>query len=131
MLEASPFKLWPVEKSFEEDLPELIIHYVFPRHGLELRCDRDNKISTIFLYADHYNGFDESLLDAPFSLSRRQVRERLGTPSKSGPRLNHPILGESGEWDRFAKSGYSIRVQYRTDADSIKKITLMRADVVP
>jgi hypothetical protein len=39
MLGAPPFKLWPVGKSFEEDLPELVIHYVFPQHGLELRCD--------------------------------------------------------------------------------------------
>ena len=67
MLEASPFTLWPFEKSFENDLPEPIIHYVLPQHGLELRCDRDDKISAIFLYADEFSGFDGSLLDVPFT----------------------------------------------------------------
>jgi len=128
MLEASPFKLWPVEKSFEKDLPKLIIHYVFPQQGLELRCDRHDNVSSIFLYS---NGFDENLLDAPFSSSRKQVIEFLGTPSKSGEKITDPILGEYGPWDRFARLGHTIHVEYRADADRIKMITLMRPDVVP
>jgi len=59
------------------------------------------------------------------------VRERLGTPSKSGPRISDPILGEYGEWDRFTKAEHTIHVQFRPDADRIKQITLMRNDVVP
>lgn len=131
MLEASPFKLWPVDKSFEKDLPTPIIHYVFRQHGLELRCDGDDRVNTIFLYSDEFGGFDELLLEFPFSSSRQQVRERLGTPSKSGGKLSDPILGKYGPWDRFARSGHAIHVEYRIDADCIKKITLIRADVVP
>jgi hypothetical protein len=41
-----------------------------------------------------------------------------------------PILGEYGPWDRFARLGYTIHVEYRADADCIKMITLMRPDVV-
>src|SRR6266404_2189171 len=131
MLAASPFKLWPVEKSFEDELEQPIIHYVFPQHGLELRCDRDDNLSTIFLYSDEFNGFDESILEAPFSLTRQQVMERLGSPSKSGGKMSDPILGEYGAWDRFVRPGHTIHVEYRADADRIKKITLIRADVVP
>lgn len=130
MLESSPFKLWPVEKSFEDDLPEPIIHYVFPQHGLELRCDRHDIVSTIFLYSDEFNGFDESLLDAPFSSNRNKVIEILGVPSKSGGKISDPILGDYGAWDRFARVGHAIHVEYGADADRIKKITLIRADVV-
>ena len=131
MLEASPFKLWPVEKSFEDDLPEPIIHYIFPQHGLELRCDRHDNVSTIFLYSDEFNGFDESLLDAPFSSNRKKVIELLGAPSKSGGKISDPILGEYGAWDYFARLGHTIHVEYRVDTDCIKKITLIRADLVP
>src|SRR5688572_14093129 len=67
MLSVAPFKFWPVQKSFEHDLEEPIVQYVFPLHGLEMRCDRDDKISVIFLHSDEFNGFDEGLLDAPFS----------------------------------------------------------------
>ncbi|MDB6134649.1 MAG: hypothetical protein JWM59_2892 [Verrucomicrobiales bacterium] len=34
-------------------------------------------------------------------------------------------------WERFARHGYAVHIEYRLDADAIKKITLMRADVVP
>jgi hypothetical protein len=131
MLEAAPFKTWPVEKSFEEDLEEPEIHYVFQQHGLAMRCDRNDKINVIFLYSDEYNGFDESLLELPFSWNRRNVLEHWGTPSKSGSRTSDQILGDYGAWDRFAMSGYEIHVEYQTDSDSIKMFTLMRDDVVP
>ena len=131
MLADAAFKHWPVEKSFEDDLEEPIIQYVFPQHGLELRCDGDDKVSTIFLCADEFGGFDESLLDVPFSSNRQQVLERLGSPSKSGGKLSDPVLGEYGAWDRFARFGHEIHVEYKVDADRIKMITLIRADVVP
>jgi hypothetical protein len=131
MLGDAPFKLWPVEKSFEDDLEEPIIHYVFPQHGLELRCDRDDRVSVIFLFSDKFNGFDESLLDVPFSSNRKKVIELFGAPSKSGGKTSSPILGEYGPWDRFASVGHTIHFQYRADADRIKMITLMRPDVAP
>lgn len=130
ILADTPFKLWDVERSVEHDLDEPIIQYVFPQNGLELRCDRDEKVSTIFLYSDKYCGFDESLFDMPFSSSRQEVVGRLGTPSKSGGRISDPVLGEYGPWDRFTRLGHTIHVEYRLDADCIRRITLIRADVV-
>ena len=132
MLEDEPFRNWTFEKSFDEDILEVpIFHYVFPQHGLALRCDHNEKISAMFLYSDKFNGFDERLLDLPFSTNRQQVIERLGSPSKSGSKSSDPILGEYGPWDRFARGGHVIHVEYRADADRIKMIILMRDDVVP
>jgi hypothetical protein len=132
ILQATPFKDWPVEKSFEEeDLEEPIINYVFLRHGLELRCDRDDKISVIFLYSDEFNGFNEGLFEIPFSWGRDQVLEHFGTPSKSGGKVSDPILGNYGAWDRFTLPGRVVHFEYRANSDSIKKITLMREDMVP
>lgn len=131
MLADMPFKNWAFEKSFENDLDEPIFDYVFAQNGLDLLCDGDDKVTTIFLYFDESRWFDEGVLDVPFTSSRQQITALLGLPSKSGGRVADPILGECGPWDRFARPGYSIHVEYRVDADRIRKITLMRADVVP
>ena len=131
ILESEPFKNWPVERSVDDDLDERIIHYVFNEHGLELRCDADENVSTIFLHSEEYNGFDESISRIPFSLRREEVLERFGTPSKRGDKTSDPILGVCGAWDRFPRPNSAIHVEYRPDADEIKKITLIRGDVVP
>jgi hypothetical protein len=131
LLANAPFKDWSFEKSFENDLEEPLIDYVFPHNGMDFVCDAEDKVETIFLYADESRCFKEGVEDLPFTSGRREVIARLGCPSKSGGRLSDPLLGESGPWDRFARSGYVIHVQYRPDADVINQITLMRADVVP
>ena len=131
LLGQAPFRNWPVEQSSEDCLEVPITHHLFKNHGLELRCDRDDKISVIFLYADDYNGFDEGLFEIPFSLSRAQVQEHFGRPSKSGGKISDPVLGEYGAWDRFIRPGHAVHIEYRTDSDRIRKITLMRSDVVP
>jgi len=131
ILREAPFKNWPVEQSSEDDLEEPGTDYQFREHGLELRCDLDDKVRVIFLHAEDLGGFDEGLLEIPFSSSRTQVQEYFGTPSKSGGKYSDPVLGEYGEWDRFERQGYAIHIEYRTDSDRIRQITLMRSDVVP
>jgi hypothetical protein len=131
MLADVPFKDWAFEKSQWDDLEEPMISYVFPHNGLDFQCDGDDKVRTIFLYSDQYRHLDGNLLDLSLSSNRLQVIERLGPPSKSGGRKNDPILGKYGPWDRFTKSGYTIHVEYRVDADRVRQITLMRPDVVP
>jgi len=126
-----PFNEWPVEKTIEDDLDEPVIQYVFNGHGLELRCDRDDTISVIFLHSKEYGGFSESLSELSYSLNRKQVLERLGTPSKSGKQISDPILGDCGAWDRFILDDSVIHIEYKIDTDAINKITLMRSDVVP
>lgn len=131
LLEKDPFRCWPVEKSIEEDLDEPITCYVFNAHGLEVECDRDDKICVIFLYPEELGGFDESLFEIPFSSTRSQVRKRLSIPSKTGNKLTDPVLGKLGAWDRFTLPNFTIHIQYEYDADRISLITLMRNDVVP
>lgn len=131
ILESEPFKKWPVERSAEDDLEDRILHYVFNTNGLELHCDSNDIICAIFLHSEDYNGFDESLLEIPFSLKREQVLEHFGTPSKSGIQIVDSILEECGAWDRFVRPGLVVHVEYRVDTDEINKITLIRSDVVP
>lgn len=131
LLKSGPFNNWPVDRTVVEDLDEPRIHYLFEGNGLEVSCDVDERISTLFLFSEDHGGFDESLFEIPFSLTRDQVRDHFGSPSKSGEGRKHPILGEYGAWDRFRRPGMTIHVEYHPSADRISKITLMRADAVP
>ena len=131
ILKEVPFKEWPVQRSVERDLDEPIIAYCFKKDGLELNCDQNEKIQVIFLYSEKYGGFDEDLLAFPFSLARKEVLERFGKPSESREKISDPILGEYGASDRFSLTGLEMHVEYRTDADQIKNITLMLPEVTP
>lgn len=126
-----PFKNWIFQKFVETDLEKPLIDYVFAQHGVDFVCDADGKVTTFFLYFDESRRFKEGLQDLPFTSTRQEVVGRLGSPSKSGGKVSDPILGEYGAWDRFARPGYAIHVEYRLDTDLIRKITLMRADAVP
>lgn len=131
LLNDPPFKDWDFEKSFETDLEKIRIDYVFPQDGFDFVSDEEDKVDTIFIYSDQSRCFKEGVQDLPFTSSRQEVIARLGSPSKSGGRRTHPILGERGAWDRFERPGYVIHIEYRFDTDIVSKITLMRADVVP
>jgi len=137
LLETTPFKNWPVEKVIEEELEEKLTSYIFKEHGFEVSCDPNDTISVIFLYSKQYkysiryNGFDEKLFEISFSSTQKQVLEHFGAPSESGGKVSDPILGDYGCWDRFTRPRYAIHVEYRSNSDGIKLITLMRSDVVP
>ena len=89
------------------------------------------KISMIFLRADDHDNSDDYLFEIPFTWTREQVLKHFGSPSKSGGKTSHPILGKFGAWDRFSLPNYTIHFEFRVDRDAIKGITLMRNDVVP
>ena len=127
LLTSEPFSRWPVRRSVDDDLPRKEVRYEFDDHGVEMICDKDESIRTIFLHA----GVDESLVDLPFTLRRWEVLDRFGPPSKSGAATRHPVLGQSGAWDRFTLGTMTIHFQYRVDSDEIDLVTVMRHDVVP
>lgn len=131
VFQSEPFKHWSVKKTVEDELDEPRTYYAFSGKGLELRCDRDDIVTVIFMYSEDHGGFEEYLFELPFSLKREQVLERLGTPSQQGEKFNDSILGECGAWDRFSQSDSTIHFEYKVDVDEINKITLMRSDVVP
>ena len=115
LLAIPPFSGWAVTRSIEEDLPKKEV------------CDEAERIRTIFLRG----GDGEALSEVSFSLGRREVRERYGSPSKSGGPVRIPALGDRGAWDTFTLPAVSIHVQYRVDRDEIDMITLMSPDAVP
>jgi len=126
LLKAEPFSRWHVVCTKEND-PKPEICYEFDGHGVEVICDRFDRVQTVFVH----RGQGESLVDFPFAMGRRQVLERLGTPEKSGRAGQIPVLGNFGAWDLFRLPRFSLHVQYRVDRDEIDMITLMVPDAVP
>jgi len=131
LLGDAPFRSWTFKKSVETDLEKPRIDYIFAQDGFDFVCDEADKVTCIFLYFDRSRSFRGSIQGLPSISSRQEVIAHLGSPSESGGGINDPILGEYGAWDRFARPGCVIHVEYRHDADVINKITLMRADVAP
>jgi hypothetical protein len=126
MLVAPPFVSWVSEKSVNDDEEGYSVDYFFPQNGLEVRCDGDERIKTIFLSSDGCR-----FVDISPSSTRLDIMERFGPPSKSGIGVNDPVLGEYGPWDRFKKVDHTIHAEYRVGSNRIRMITLMRPDVVP
>lgn len=133
LLEIAPFRSWSVRRIIEDTFDERIVQYVFDDSGLEVQCDGNDRVQTIFMYSEKHGGFDESLLDFSFDTSREQILAQLGTPSKSGERISDALIGESGAWDSFdyTEPDLSAHFEYRLDGEGINKFTLMCGDVVP
>ena len=127
LLTRPPFANVPTTRSQENELPEPEIHYEFGDLGLDVTCDADERIRTIFVHRSYHG----ELSPVPMNARRAEVLALLGVPTKRGDALHDPILGDQGPWDRFDTSTYSIHVQYQVHADKIDLVTLMRADVVP
>ncbi|MER8583623.1 hypothetical protein NKG95_34000, partial [Mesorhizobium sp. M1423] len=119
---------WKFKRSVDRDLPETEINYVARTNGFSFICDSNERINSIFLDADI---FDQALFEIPFLSKRSEVLRLLGKPTKSGAAHRDVILGEYGAWDRFDHADHSIHVEYRPDADRIRRVTLMCANVVP
>jgi hypothetical protein len=127
LLASEPFSRWRFTRSVEEDLPKKEVWYEFHERSVEVICDENETIRTIFLHA----GVDQVLAVIPFELTRQQVLDRFGSPSQSGAPMRDPVLGAYGPWDRFTSDNGTVHIEYRVDADSIKLISLIRSDAVP
>lgn len=126
-----PFKGWTFERTVETGLDKPLVDYVSAENGMEFTCDGEDNVNNIFIFYSESRRFREDLQDLPAASGRQEVIARLGPPSKSGEKITDPILGEYGAWDRFKRPDYTVHVEYHVDIDSIKMLTLMRADVVP
>lgn len=131
LLKEEPFKSWPVERSVEGEEAQQERYYLFHDNGVELICDSDGIINTIFLRAGYSFTHVDPRVNVLFMLTRTNIREEFGEPGKSGEKSSGSILDESGPWDQFRLSEFSLHFQYQLNADKAEMITLMRHDVVP
>ncbi|CAN5133636.1 hypothetical protein BH11PSE2_BH11PSE2_16870 [soil metagenome] len=130
VLSRLPFSSWEFERSTENDVSKPRIDYVFPKAGIDLVSDLEDKIRTLFVHFGDDRCF-EGLAGFSQSSTQCEMLERFGVPSNSGGGFKDPVLGDFGAWDRYSKTKYSIHIQYRAGDDRIALVTLMRADAVP
>jgi len=128
LLTADPFNGWTVRRSTENSLVEPIVHYVFPKRGVELRCDVRERISVMFFTLTKITA---DLLELGQDCSRKGIRSAFGRPSKIGKPGAHPILGTINPWDRFSFESYTIHFEYSLADDQCCSVTIMRPDAVP
>jgi hypothetical protein len=120
-----PFSEWRVE---QEDFVEIETSgYIFNEHHLELSCNSDGRIQSIFAE----RGFDENFLDIPFTFERPQVLERFGQPTRSGAPKVDDAKRESVPWDLFLLPTHAVHIEYESDGGTVRRITFMELDQVP
>lgn len=126
LLAVPPFATWRVARTVGTGVLHQPIFYDFRSHGVGLRCDRTELIRTFHLKRPD----GERLFELPFSLTRQQVRERLGVPSASGG-PSRQLFGDLGPWDRFDSPTLCIHVQHEFKRDGISLVTLMDPSTAP
>jgi hypothetical protein len=119
----APFKDWSWKRKLSKELQRIV--YISGKSGLDIYCDNDDNIITIFLYSKK---FDDRLADCKFNWTREQVRARYGKPTRTRATLVDLILGEFGEADIFAFQKARLNVQYKFHVAGIELYTFMKLD---
>lgn len=127
LLAEQPFNGWSVLRSVCADRPEMRTWYEFEVHQVVVACNEAECIQAIYFR----RGDGDILPELPFTLSRAEVWDRLGTPDKSKRQPKRMALGSMGAWDLFHSTDASIRVEYCTDNGGIHMVTLMHPSAAP
>lgn len=131
ILDNETFRAWPYERFYENNLIEPLVDYTFPRHGIDIVCNRNEEIKTIFLYFDELRESAVAIKELLPSFAHKDVIQFLGEPEKSGSKFIDPILGNCGAWDRFQFVDHVVHIEYDFDLDTLRKITFMSKDTAP
>jgi hypothetical protein len=119
----APFNSWKWKRRLYKDLNRL--GYMSGKNGMDVYCDMQEKIITIFLYPKK---FDDRIAGCKFSWTREQVQARYGKPSRIRAALVDPILGEFGEADIFVFSNSKLHVEYNIHTGAVELYTFMNLD---
>ena len=114
------------------DNPEVmnleITYYIYKKKGMNLVFDENLMLSSIQLYPQGVDGYDEYTGDLPqgirFHSSRAEVRSKFGNPTASGGGNVLPILGMTRQWDRFDYDTHTLHFEYQVGEETISLITL-------
>lgn len=110
-------------------------YYEFHQRGVSLLFGTDGTLSAIFLYGRNNEGFEayEGLLPLglTFSLSRDEVRQVLGEPSKTGEGRSILNAGEIHPWERYDLPEAIVHARYTENENEITLVTLMTPAAAP
>ena len=103
--------------------------------GLQVSFDEEQKINTIFVFAEGVQGYQAYPYALPeglsFNMSRDEAIAVLGQPTETGGPVEGVLDRKIAFWDRWDNETFSLHLRYPEDKDSIMMLTLMRPDRVP
>jgi hypothetical protein len=114
---------------------EPVRFYFSSRDGSFQFAYSNGRIDTLFLFIQPVDGgkpFDQVLVGGlSTSSTRADVRNRLGSPSRSGEPMTISTLGRCGAWDRFDSAELGMHFEYTEIGERIKLVTVMAIDSAP
>jgi hypothetical protein len=100
--------------------------------GISFALTRDQKVQTVFLYSEGYEGFSAyaGTLPAGLSLasSRADVRAALGVPVMSGEKGGVGIMAIDFSFDRFEDGENYMNFNYLPGDEAVNLLVIGRCD---
>ena len=93
----------------------------------------DERISSIYLYADGvdgYTGYSGDLGDLRIDTSKQIVRFLFGVPSVKREMADIELLGTALAWDRYDYDDYSYHFQYDDSGKRLQMLTILSAETL-
>lgn len=107
----------------------------FSDRGIVFIGSSDRRVSSIQMYAEEPGGYKQYAGALPaglkFSNSRKDVRDRLGMPDKTGGDKTNSMIGYIPPWDSYEHPTHVIRFGYKKGSKEIVVVALMRPDAAP
>ena len=102
----------------------------FPSRGFSLILPDHEHIGAVHLHAQGHEDYTRFAGEMPggiqFSDTRAIVRQRMGTPARSGEAKTVPVLGKVPPYDIYIVGKTTVRVQYDFDEARVLLITLTK-----
>jgi hypothetical protein len=110
-----------------------VYYRIYDVDGIELICDGEDRITTVFLYSGSSEGkirFRGRLpKNLQFSDTRAMIAQRLGMPDCAGGG-GEGVSGKVNIWERYQTDACVLHITYGSDG-CIKMVTLMSASTAP
>jgi hypothetical protein len=134
-LNADPFGLAVYAENFEGAAAIALVEtpYLSAKGaGISFALTRDQKVQTVFLYSEGFEGFSAyaGALPAGLSLasSRADVRAALGVPVMSGEKGGVGIMAIDFSFDRFEDGENYMNFNYLSGDKAINLLVIGRCD---
>jgi hypothetical protein len=99
--------------------------------GVSLVLPDHVHVGVVQLHAEGHEGFAGYVGRIPggitLTMSRDEIRRKLGLPKKSGEAKRVPILGQKPAWDSYAIGSMHLHVQYSMNGSRVQLVSLIPA----
>ena len=111
------------------DNAEVPLHFLSSKdRGIQIRCDENHLIRTIFIYAVKREGFspyqDEIFPGVSATADRKTILASFGAPGESGSDSHTFLSADESWWDRYDLGNASYHFQYTGEQGTLEFVTI-------